>query len=385
MSVSRLKGMAGIGVDRMGALADLLNDEAVLRLENLDTDIRPPAGVIEATQQAATEDSANSYLPFMGANELRQAAAALVSRLSGVAYDWNATTITCAGGLNGILNVLLAILEPGDEVVMTDPIYIGLINRVRLAGGVPVYLPYLIEEGIWKLDHDQLQRAVSSRTRAFLMMSPSMPTGAVFSREDWRVICEACAAAGAWMVYDSAMERLLFDGLEYIHPASFPGMAERTITVGAVSKEYRMIGWRVGWITAPPSIINDIALVNISNVVCPVGIAQTAATVALRTPDSDIAAVTQELQRRRDVILQELEGLPVVKPQGGWSMLMDTWPFGITAAEFSKRLLEKGKIAATAMTGWGNPRSDHFIRFVFSNEPVDRLRGFRARVDAALK
>ncbi|MEP7288701.1 MAG: pyridoxal phosphate-dependent aminotransferase [Chloroflexota bacterium] len=385
MTVSRLQGMAGIGVDQMGNLADQLNNPEVLRLENLDTDLRPPQGVVEATQQSAALDNANSYLPFMGANELREAAAELVSHLSGVTYEWKNSTITSAGGLNGILNVLLAILEPGDEVVMPDPIYVGLINRVRLAGGVPVYIPYQIKDGLWKLDLDQLKHVITPRTKVFLMMSPSMPAGAVLSREDWQALCEACQRAGAWMLYDSAMERILYDSVEHIHPASFPGMSERTITVGAVSKEYRMIGWRVGWIVAPPSIINDIGLVAISNVVCPVGIAQTAATIALRAPDSDVAAATHEWQSRRDVILEELAGYPIVKPQGGWSMLLDTSSFGLTGAELSKRLLEHGKIAATAMTGWGSKRSDYFIRFVFSNEPAERLKGFRSRIEAALR
>jgi aspartate/methionine/tyrosine aminotransferase len=216
------------------------------------------------------------------------------------------------------------------------------------------------------------------------MMSPSMPTGSVLSRGDWEAICESCCRVGAWLLYDSAMERILYDRLEYIHPASFPGMAERTITVGSVSKEYRMIGWRVGWIVAPPSIINEIGLVSISNVVCPVGIAQKGATIALRAPDSDIAAVTREWQRRRDVLLEELDGFSVVKPQGGWSMLMDASGFGLSGAELSKHLLEKARIAATAMTGWGSKRSDHFIRFVFSNEPAERLKGLRARVKSAI-
>ncbi|MCY4387582.1 MAG: aminotransferase class I/II-fold pyridoxal phosphate-dependent enzyme [Desulfurellaceae bacterium] len=161
-------------------------------------------------------------------------------------------------------------------------------------------------------------------------------------------------------------------------------MAQRTITVGAVSKEYRMIGWRVGWIVAPPAIIDDIALVNISNVVCPVGIAQAAATVALQAPDADIAAASAEWQNRRDTILKELEGFPIVKPQGGWSMLLDVSGFGLTGAKASQRLLERGKIAATAMTGWGSKRSANFVRFVFSNEPVSRLRGLRERVEAAI-
>lgn len=384
MPVSRLSGMAGIGVDRMGNLADQSQDGAILRLENLDTDLRPPPGVEEATRQAVAEDDANSYLPFLGANSLRQAAAALVSRLSGVEYNWQNSTIVSAGGLNGILNVLLALLEPGDEVILTDPIYIGLVNRVRLAGGVPVFAPYQIEDGVWRLDRDRLRQAVTPKTKVLLMMSPSMPTGAIFTRQDWDSICVACQDADAWLLYDSAMERILFDGLDSMHPASFPGMARRTITVGAVSKEYRMIGWRVGWIVAPPAIIDDIGLVNISNVVCPVGIAQAAATVALQAPDTDIATASAEWQNRRDTILHELEGFPIVKPQGGWSMLLDVSGFGLTGAEVSQRLLEKGEIAATAMTGWGSERSANFVRLVFSNEPVSRLRGLQGRVEAAL-
>jgi aspartate/methionine/tyrosine aminotransferase len=369
----------------MGNLADQSKDETILRLENLDTDLRPPTGVVKATRKAADLDSANSYLPFLGTNELRRAAAELVSRMSGVDYEWDCSTIICAGGLNGIFNVLLALLEPGDEVVLTDPIYVGLVNRVRLAGGIPVYVPYKITaDGTWALDRDQLGKVVTLKTRLFLIMSPSMPTGAVLSREDWEAICTVCRQIGAWLLYDSAMERILFDGAAHLHPASFPDMANRTITVGSVSKEYRMIGWRVGWIVAPPSIIGDIGLVNISNVVCPIGIAESAATVALRSPDSDIATACAEWQHRRDVILQELEGFPVIKPKGGWSMLMDTSALGMTGAEASRRLLERGKVAATGMTGWGSQRSDNFIRFVFSNEPVQRLRGLRQRVEAAL-
>ncbi len=384
MTTPRVGKLAGIGVDQMGTIADHFQNERLLRLENLDTDLAPPEGVVKATKKEVDLDSANSYLPFVGSVELRKAAATLVSRLSGVSYNWSESTIICAGGLNGILNVLLALLEDGDEVVMTDPIYLGLINRVRLAGGIATYVPYKIENGVWKLDCDELDKVVTPKTKVFLMMSPSMPTGAVFPRRDWQSICRSCCQADAWLVYDSAMERILYDGVEQIHPAAFPGMVERTITVGSVSKEYRMIGWRVGWIVAPPKIINDIGLVTISNVVCPVGIAQKGATIALRTSDADIASVTEEWQRRRDKILEELQGFSVVKPQGGWSMLMDTSPFGLSGAEFSKRLLEKGQVAATATTGWGSKHSDRFIRFVFSNEPVERLKGLRGRIEAAI-
>ncbi len=383
MPVSRLAGMAGIGVDRMGSLADQSEDAGLLRLENLDTDLRPPEGVVEATREAAAEDDANSYLPFPGFDALRAAAAERVSRSSGVAYEWRRTTLISAGGLNGILNVLLATLEPGDEVVLPDPIYIGLVNRVRLAGGVPRFARCEVRDGVWTLDRSSLHDAVSERTRAFLMMSPAMPSGAVLSREDWAVVCQACRRADAWMIYDSAMERILFDDPTPVHPASFEAMAERTITVGSVSKEYRMIGWRVGWIVAPPRLIDDIGLVSISNVVCNVGIAQAAARVALGAPEEDLAGATAEWRRRRDVVLDELAGYPVVKPQGGWSLLVDVAALGLTGSQASQRLLERARVAATPMDGWGSERSAGFLRLVFSNEPVERLRGLGDRFDAA--
>jgi N-succinyldiaminopimelate aminotransferase len=384
MTVSRLAGIAGIGVDRMGDRADEAADRNLLRLENLDTDLAPPPGVVAATQQAATLDAANSYLPFVGSDALRGTVARHVSALSGVTYDWRQSTLICAGGLNGMLNCLLALLEPGDEVVMADPIYIGLINRVRLAGGVPRFVPYRIVQDRWQFDRDAFAAALSPRTRVVLMMSPSMPTGAVLRAGDWDVICAACCAHDAWLLYDAAMERILFDGLAYHHPAAWPGMADRTVTVGAVSKEYRMIGWRIGWVVAPPALVNDIGLVAISNVVCPVGIAQAAAEVALNAPPEDLAAATAEWQRRRDVVVDELSGLPVIVPEGGWSLLLDCRPLGLTGEDLAERLLTRADIAATPMNGWGGPRSADFLRIVYANEPVARLAGLGRRLQAVL-
>src|SRR5262245_4103834 len=192
MSVSRLRDVPGIGVDRMGDEADAAGDPAVLRLENLDTDLRPPAAALEATRRAIEDDRANSYLPFLGHDALRQAAAHHVGRLSGQRYDWRGCCIITAGGLSGILTDLPAALEPGDEVILTDPIYVGLLNRVRIAGGVPRLVPLRPGHAGWRLDLDALAGAVSSRTRVLMMMSPSMPTGHVHSRAEWEAIAELC-------------------------------------------------------------------------------------------------------------------------------------------------------------------------------------------------
>ena len=141
MRVSRLQEIPGIGVDRVGDAADAYGDPEILRLENLDTDLRPPAMAIEVTHRAVEDDDANSYLPIQGSWPLREAVVAHVGRISGVAYDPAAQCLSVAGGLNGITNVLLATVEPGQEVVLVDPIYAGLVNRIRLAGGYPCVRP----------------------------------------------------------------------------------------------------------------------------------------------------------------------------------------------------------------------------------------------------
>lgn len=147
-----------------------------------------------------------------------------------------------------------------------------------------------------------------------------------------------------------------------------------------------MIGWRVGWVVGPPEAITDIALVAISDVVVPVGIAQPGVAAALDAPDAaeDVARAVAQWEHRRDVLVAELEGLPLRKPSGGWSALLDAGAMGSTGRVASNRLLERAGIAATSMEHWGSAEADRFLRLVFSNEPVERLRGLGERVRRAL-
>ncbi len=380
----RLAHITGIGVDRMGAIADA-GARDLLRLENLDTDVPPDAAAVERTRRAAGEDDDNSYLPFVGQTHLRTAAAAHVARLSGVSYSGERSCVIAAGGLSGILNVLLATIEVGDEVIVTDPTYAGLINRVRLAGGVPRFVPFRFAPGSpWTLDRGALADAVGHATRAMLLMSPSMPTGGYFEEADWAAVAKLCVERDLLLILDAAMERLLFDKHRVVHPAGLPGMAERTITVGSASKELRMIGWRVGWIVAPEAHMPDLAAVSMANVVVPVGIAQDAAAIALERSSDTLPAYVAELERRRDVLLRELAGLPVGVPAGGWSMLLRVSDFGIDGATMSERLLAEG-ICATSMAGWGETHGPQYIRFVFANEPAARLAGAGVRIRRALR
>jgi N-succinyldiaminopimelate aminotransferase len=382
----RTASMTDIGVERMGDLADELRDPAMLRLENLDTDLPPPPGVVELSAAEVGRDDANSYLPFFGHDRLRQAATALVERNGKLAqghYDWRRQCFISAGGLSGLLNVLLALIEPGDEVVLTSPTYVGLINRVRLAGGVPRFARLVPGPQGWRLDLDSLRTAVSHRTKAFLMMSPSMPTGAVLSEREWAAVCEACVAFNAWMIYDAAMERILFDGAPHHHPLHFPGMSDRTVTVGAASKEYRMIGWRVGWVVCPLTASEAIGRVAISNVVCPVGIAQQAAALAIESDDADIARCAAIWEERHQLIVASLQpDFDIVPAAGGWSLLIDFRRRGLTGAQASRQLLTQG-VAATSMENWGLEETAGYLRLVYANEPVARLRDIGARFSRA--
>lgn len=384
MSVSRLTRITEIGVEQMGELADGLADPGVLRLENLDTDLRPPRSAIDFTKDAIDDDDANSYLPFFGLESVRRAATLRVGRHSSQNYDWKTECLISAGGLSGILNVLLATLEPGDEVLVTDPTYVGLINRIRLAGGVPRYVPLVPSILGWRLDTEALKAIDPKPVQAALLMSPSMPTGAVLNYAEWQAVTEFCLSADCWLINDAAMERILYDDRAVIHPASLPGMRERVITVGSASKEYRMIGWRVGWIVGPSEIVADTARVSISNVVCQTGIAMGAVAEALSEPEDEIQSCIAQWQARRNLLLDELRDFKVIPPHGGWSFLVDVSPLGMDAPTASRRLLALGKIAVTPMVNWGSIHSDKYVRVVFSNEPLQRLKGVGARFHTAL-
>lgn len=382
LRVSRLAQVPGIGVDRMGNAADAAHDPEILRLENLDTDIPPPPIAIETTRNGVDKDENNSYLPFLGQGVLRKAAAKRVSKVSGVEYDWQTECIITAGGMSGILNCLLAMIEPGDEVIVTDPTYAGIINRVRLAEGVAVFVPLIPSPTGWSLDITALERATSPRTR-MVIISPGMPTGHILTQKEWEAVARVTIKADAWLLYDAAMERILYDNRTIIHPASLPNMKERTITVGAASKELRMIGWRVGWVVGPKAIMNDIGLVSISNVVCQTGITMAGVAAGLNAQDDGLKQALSIWEERRNILLQELSGLPVIPPHGGWSLLLDASALGMTSPAMTEKLFKEAKVATTPMVGWGD-NAAKYVRFVFSNEPKERLIGMGKRTKMAL-
>jgi aspartate/methionine/tyrosine aminotransferase len=381
MSVARLEHIPGFNIDRVAAAAG--DDPDVLRLENLDTDIPPPEEAMEATREAIGEDEANSWLPFTGRDDLKEAVAAYLERRGGPRYDGRREIVITSGEGDAMLDALFCLTDPGDEVVLTDPTYAGMLNRVRLVGAVPRLVPLHVSAGEWRLDLDLLQAAVTERTRVLFISSPSLPTGWVANDDEWEAVASICRDRDLWLLYLAWFESILFDDRSVRHPASLREMRDRTVTVSGPSLEQRMIAWRVGWVVAPGQLANDVSRVQIYNGLVPSGFAQIGTRVALGLPDDHLHAANAECQRRRDETMRQLDGLPAVRPAGTWSLLLDVAALGYDCTEVSDRLLEQ-KVAATPMRGWGGDVADRHVRFVFSNEPVERLALLGDRLRAAL-
>jgi aspartate/methionine/tyrosine aminotransferase len=378
-TVRRFDDIPGFNIDRVAAAAG--DDPEVLRMENLDTDVPPPAAAVEATGAAVGEDDANSWLPFNGREDLKAAVVEYIERRGGPRYDPRREVVITCGEGEAMLDALLCLTDPGDEVILTDPTYAGMLNRVRLAGAVPRLMHS--GNGEWRMDLNALGVAVTERTRVVFLNNASFPTGWVANAEEWEAVAALCAEHDVWLLYWGGFEAVLFDGRSVLHPAALPGMRERTVIVGAPSMEQRMIGWRVGWVVMPSPLTDLVSRAQIYNGLVASGFAQIGTRVALEVGDDDVAAATVEWERRRDETLRQLYGLPVVPPHGAWAALLDTEALGVAPAELSARLLEH-KVAATPMDGWGGPVAARHLRFVFSNEPVERLALLGERVRAAL-
>jgi aspartate/methionine/tyrosine aminotransferase len=258
-----------------------------------------------------------------------------------------------------------------------------MLNRVRLVGAVPRLASLRVVDSEWRLDLDELRSAMSDRTRVVFVNNASFPSGWVASEEEWDAIADLCRERDLWLLYWAGYEGVLFDDRLVRHPAVLPEMRERTVVVGGPTFEQRMIAWRIGWVVAPGDLVNDVSRVQIYNGLVASGFAQIGTRVALGLPDNHIAAANAEYQRRRDETLRQLDGLPAVRPAGGWSLLLDVAELGLDCAGVSDRLLEQ-KVAATPMRGWGGEVADRHVRFVFSNEPMDRLALLGERLHAAL-
>jgi aspartate/methionine/tyrosine aminotransferase len=367
MISQRVQSMLRMTMADMADAADAL--DGAFRLENADTYLTPPDHVLQATRDAVGVDDCNSYLPLRGLRVLRDAIAHRYATDRGLTYDPEGEIVISCGAGESLLNALLTLIDPGDKVLLTNPTYSGMAQRVRLAGGVQVFTPL---DGRWRLDLDHLERAAKG-CRVLFFASPCMPVGTVFTREETAAIERAAAENDAWIVFNGHADKVAFDGRE----VTLPGPRERTILVGCMSKNYLMPGWRIGWALGPREVMRAMEDVHIFNGIMPSGFCQIGAAAALTGDQqwqADAVAVYAHGQRVLLDAIAASDRVGMIPAEGGYYCLLDVRDTGLRATEFAARLLAEERVAVTPMQGWGSDDfGEYLVRLIFTNEPADRL------------
>ena len=315
---------------------------------------------------------------------MKEAVADLIARRGGALYDPVSEIVITDGDGSAILNAMFVLTDPGDEVILTDPTYAGMLQRVRLVGAVPKLVPLRGEASGWRLDVEALERSVSDRTRVLFLMNPAIPSGWVASADKWTTITAICRERGIVLLYWSLWEAMVFDGRPLVVPSGLDGMRDLTVTAGAVSLEQRMIGWRVGWMVARADLAPSLAMVHVYNGVVTSGFGQMGAAAALRIGDDDVEQRSSSGNDATGARPPSATACRSSPPTAG-GRPYSTPRLHPRRSELSRRLLEH-KVAATPMThAWGGPFATRYLRLVFSNESVERLALLGDRLRAALR
>jgi aspartate/methionine/tyrosine aminotransferase len=356
-----------------------------------EPDFATPDAIVEAAIVAARDPKSHRYSPAAGLPELRAAVADKTLRDSGFPVESNQVVIT-NGGKHAVYAALQTVVDPGDEVLLPAPYWVTYPEATALAGGKSVVLPTGAATG-FQVTVDQLEAAVTERTRALIFVSPSNPTGAVYSAADVQAIGEWAVARGIWVITDEIYEHLVYGDVPFASlPVVVPAAAANTIVVNGVAKTYAMTGWRVGWLIGPPEAAGAAARLQSHMTSNVANVAQRAALAAVSGPLDDVYAMRDAFDRRRRTMhrmLNEVDGVECLEPAGAFyafpSMkgLLDRDLDGARAAttmELAALLLDKIQIAIVPGEPFGAPGH---ARFSFALGDEDLSVGLQRLIDLA--
>lgn len=323
-------------------------------------DFDTPAHIKEAAKLALDKGQVH-YAPNNGIPALREALALRLQQDKKLNYDPDQEIMVTAGGQQALYLTFLSLLNPGDEVILPDPGFGPFALAVQLAGGVPVKLP--LQPGLnFSYDLQAVKAAITPRTRAILVNSPHNPTGSVLSAAQLKEIAEFVVANNLLLISDEAYDRMVYD-TEFVSPASFDGMKDRTIVCGTLSKTYAMTGWRIGYIAAPAPVISAAVRLQQNIMLSLCTFAQYGAVAALAGPQECVTDMLQEFSRRRSLVLQRLAKIPGLtlagNPQGAFYAFPRVTLPGVTSEEVADTLLNQAGVAVVDGATFGNAGCGH--------------------------
>ena len=323
----------------------LANRHGAINLAQGFPDFPAPEEIKEAARRAIEAD-VNQYAITWGAQPFREAIAAKFERDYGMAVDPEKQICVTCGSTEAMISAVLAVIDPGDEVVVFEPFYENYGPDTILAGAIPRYVT--LHEPDWTFDESELQAAFTNRTRGIILNSPNNPTGKVFSKDELEAIARLCQRYGVVAFTDEIYEHIIYDGAVHIPLITMPGMEDRTVTINALSKTYSVTGWRVGWTIASTDLTDGIRRVHDFLTVGAAAPLQEAGTVAVSLPEAYYEQLGREYTERRDLMLDILRSIPlsVFKPTGAYYVMADVGPLGFeTDLEAARYLLQDVGVA----------------------------------------
>ncbi|MGB6822747.1 MAG: aminotransferase class I/II-fold pyridoxal phosphate-dependent enzyme [Candidatus Acidiferrales bacterium] len=330
-------------------------------------DFAAPEEIKAAARDAITRDI-NQYAITWGAKSLRNAIAEKFQRTQGIAIDPEREITVCCGSTEAMMAAMMAIINPGDEVVVFEPFYENYGPDAILSGASPRFVRLRAPD--WSFDADELARAFSNKTKAIILNTPNNPTGKVFSRAEMETIRDLCVRHNSFLITDEIYEHMLYDGATHISAATIEGLRERTITINALSKTYSVTGWRVGWAIAPPEVTSAIRKVHDFLTVGAAAPLQEAGAIALRFPDSYYEQLASDYLQRRNRLLGILggAGFKCFTPRGAYYIMTDISGFGFANdVDFARYLVKEIGVAAVPGSSFYHNPADgaQQLRFTF--------------------
>ncbi len=345
-----------------------------------EPDFDTPQHIKDAAAKALA-DGFTKYTPSSGIPELRQAIAEKFKQDLGLEYKPSQIIVSC-GGKHSCYNTILATCEEGDEVLIPAPYWLSYPEMVKLAGAKPVILE-TSDKTEFKVTPDQLRQAITSKTRLFILNSPSNPTGSVYTRDQIKALGDICVEKGVLIMSDEIYEKLLYDGAEHASVATFSrAHLEHTIIVHGFAKAYSMTGWRLGFLAAPEPIAKAIDAIQSHSTSNPTSFAQKGAVAALRGSQEHLKSWLAEYAKRRSYAYQKLNSIPgisCVNAKGAFYLFPNISRLGLNSTDFCARLLEQQKVAAVPGIAFG---ADQYIRISYATslanieKGLDRLEKF---------